>query len=125
MGAIVIGGVAGVVCFLATNHMKRKLHIDDSLDVFPVHGVGGIVGTLSIGVFAAQGLGGAGFAEGFTMSRQLGVQLVGVLAAASWSGIVTFVLLKIVDSITGLRVSAEQETEGLDTALHNESGYSL
>ncbi|HSO06291.1 MAG TPA: ammonium transporter [Pelomicrobium sp.] len=125
MGAIVIGVVAGVACFLATNYMKRKLHIDDSLDVFPVHGVGGILGTLSIGVFAAASLGGVGYADGFSMGRQLAVQLAGVATAVAWAGLVTFALLKLVDALIGLRVTPEQETEGLDTVLHNESGYSL
>jgi Amt family ammonium transporter len=125
LGAIAIGTIAGLVCFLATNHMKRRLHIDDSLDVFPVHGVGGIIGTTLAGVFVSAGLGGIGYAEGMTMGRQVLVQLMGVGVTALWSGALTWVLLKITDALVGLRVSAEEETEGLDTALHNETGYNL
>ncbi|HEX5477170.1 MAG TPA: ammonium transporter [Burkholderiales bacterium] len=125
MGAIVIGGSAGIVCFFATNYMKRTLNVDDSLDVFPVHGVGGLLGTLLTGVFAARYFGGVGYAEGQGMAGQVGVQLIAVLATAAWSGILTVVLLKVSDALAGLRVSAEEETEGLDTVLHNEKGYNL
>jgi Amt family ammonium transporter len=105
--------------------MKRSLHVDDSLDVFPVHGVGGIIGTLLTGVFVAAGLGGAGFAEGMGMGSQLLVQLVGVLAVGAWCGVITFILLKVSDAIVGLRLRDDEETEGLDTVLHNEKGYNL
>jgi Amt family ammonium transporter len=125
MGALVIGAAAGIVCFTATNYMKRSLHVDDSLDVFPVHGVGGIIGTLLTGVFVAAGLGGAGFAEGMGMGSQLLVQLVGVLAVGAWCGVITFILLKVSDAIVGLRLRDDEETEGLDTVLHNEKGYNL
>mgnify|MGYP003333793675 CR=1 FL=1 len=125
MGALVIGGAAGIVCFTATNFMKRVLHVDDSLDVFPVHGVGGILGTLLTGVFVAAGLGGVGYAEGMGMGSQLLVQLAGVLAVGAWCGIITFILLKVSDAVAGLRMTAEEETEGLDTVLHNEAGYNL
>jgi Amt family ammonium transporter len=125
LGAIAIGGSAGVICFFATNYMKRSLKVDDSLDVFPVHGVGGILGTLLTGVFAAAALGGVGYPEGKGMADQLTTQLVGVLAVAAWSGILTLVLLKATDAVTGLRVSPEEENEGLDTVLHNEKGYNL
>ena len=127
-GALVIGLLAGGVCFAATNFMKRALKVDDSLDVFPVHGVGGMMGTLLAGVFASAGLGlfsGQGYAEGMTMSSQLGVQAMGVLATAAYTAVATFVLLKAVDLLTGLRVTAEDETMGLDTSQHNESGYNL
>jgi Amt family ammonium transporter len=123
MGAIAIGGAAGVVCFFATNAMKRSLGVDDSLDVFPVHGVGGILGTLLTGVFAAAALQGVGYAEGVGMAQQVGRQLVGVLATAAWCGVLTWILLKLVDALAGLRVGADEETEGLDTVLHNEKGY--
>ncbi len=125
-GALVIGLVAGALCFTATNYMKRVLGVDDSLDVFPVHGVGGMTGTMLAGVFASSGLGafsGQGYAEGMDMGSQLGVQLQGVLAVAGYTAAVTFVLLKAVDFVTGLRVSPEAETMGLDTAEHNERGY--
>jgi Amt family ammonium transporter len=125
IGALAIGAAAGVVCFFATNLMKRSLGVDDSLDVFPVHGVGGALGTSLTAIFAATALGGAGYAEGQTMGGQFGVQLAGIAATAVWSGVITYVLLKVVDAVVGMRVSAEEETEGLDTVLHNEKGYNL
>jgi len=125
LGAIVIGVSAGLVCFMATNYMKRSLHVDDSLDVFPVHGVGGMLGTTLTGVFAATTLGGVGFAEGMTMGKQVMTQITGVLVTAVWSGAVSYLLLKLIDAMVGLRVSIEHETEGLDTVLHNETGYNL
>ena len=125
MGAIAIGGTAGIVCFFATNYMKRSLNVDDSLDVFPVHGVGGLLGTLLTGVFAAASLGGVGYPEGKGMWDQVLVQLAGVLATIVWSGALTWGLLKASDALAGLRVTAEEETEGLDTVLHNEKGYNL
>jgi len=125
MGALAIGAAAGVVCFFATNFMKRSLGVDDSLDVFPVHGVGGVLGTTLTGVFAAAALGGVGYPEGQTMGGQVLVQLTGVVAVGLWSGIVTYVLLKLSDAVVGMRVASEEETEGLDTVLHNETGYNL
>ncbi len=125
LGALVIGVVAGVACFLATNYVKRVLKIDDSLDVFPVHGVGGILGTLLAGVFAAASLGGVGYAEGVGMGDQVLGQLVGVVATIAWSGFFSYVLLKLVDALVGLRVSEDEETEGLDVVLHEETGYNL
>jgi Amt family ammonium transporter len=125
LGAIAIGAAAGVICFLATSYLKRSLGVDDSLDVFPVHGVGGILGTLLTGVFVSAALGGIGYPEKVTMGGQLGVQFAGVLAVAAWSGIVTWILLKITDAVVGMRVESDEETEGLDTVLHNEKGYNL
>jgi Amt family ammonium transporter len=125
LGALVIGVSAGLLCFMATNFMKRTLHVDDSLDVFPVHGVGGIIGTTLTGVFAATTLGGVGFVEDVTMGRQVMTQITGVFVTAVWSGVVSYLLLKLVDAVVGLRVTVEQETEGLDTVLHNETGYNL
>ena len=125
-GALVIGLTAGIACFTATSFMKRALKVDDSLDVFPVHGVGGMLGTLAAGVFASTELGvfsGQGYAEGMTMASQISVQIQGVLAVGAYTAVVTFILLKAVDFLTGLRVSAEAETMGLDTAEHNERGY--
>ncbi|MBI2295314.1 MAG: ammonium transporter [Betaproteobacteria bacterium] len=118
LGALAIGAAAGVACFFATNFMKRALKVDDSLDVFPVHGVGGALGTILTGVFAAAYFGGVGYPEKVTMGDQVLVQLTGVLAVAVWSGVVTWILLKISDVVAGLRVTAEDETEGLDTVLH-------
>jgi len=123
MGALVIGISAGVLCFTATGFIKRKLKIDDSLDVFPVHGVGGVLGTFMAGVFAASTLGGVGYAEGMNMGSQVGVQLVGIIATVLWTAVVTFVILKVVNAVLGLRVSDEQETEGLDITQHDERGY--
>jgi Amt family ammonium transporter len=125
LGAIVIGAAAGVVCFIATNYLKRALRVDDSLDVFPVHGVGGVLGTLLTGVFAAAALGGIGYPEGQTMGGQVLVQLAGIVAIAAWSGVISYIALKVTDALVGMRVAAEEETEGLDTVLHNETGYSL
>ncbi len=125
LGALAIGASAGVVCFAATQFVKRTLHVDDSLDVFPVHGVGGMLGTTLTGVFAATGLGGAGLAPGVGIGHQVLVQILGVVATLIWSGGVSYVLLKVLDAVIGLRVTPEQETEGLDLALHEESGYNL
>jgi len=125
MGALVIGFSAGVVCFFATAFIKRKLKIDDSLDVFPVHGVGGILGTILAGIFVSARFGGVGFAEDVTMGTQLGVQLVGVLATMIFTAVATYIILKFVDMVIGLRVSDEEETEGLDINQHDERGYIL
>jgi len=125
MGALVIGLFAGVICFLATNYLKRTLKIDDSLDVFPVHGVGGMLGITMSGIFVSAGLGGAGFAEGMGMGSQVLVQLTGVVAVLAWTAGVTFVVLKVVDVVTGLRVTSEEETEGLDISQHEERAYNL
>jgi Amt family ammonium transporter len=125
MGALAIGALAGVVCFFATNYMKRALGVDDSLDVFPVHGVGGILGTTLTGVFVSSYFGGAGYPEGQGMGGQVLVQIVGVLATLAWSGVLSWVLLKVADTLFGMRVAGEEETEGLDTVLHNEKGYNL
>jgi Amt family ammonium transporter len=125
MGAIAIGAAAGVVCFFATNYMKRALGVDDSLDVFPVHGVGGIMGTTLTGVFVSSAFGGIGYPENQGMGGQVLVQIVGVLATLAWSGVLSWLLLKLADAIFGMRVANEEETEGLDTVLHNEQGYNL
>ncbi|HEX9672919.1 MAG TPA: ammonium transporter [Burkholderiales bacterium] len=125
LGALAIGAAAGILCFFATNFMKRTMNVDDSLDVFPVHGVGGALGTILTGVFVASAFGGNGYPEKVTMGDQVLVQLTGVLAVAAWSGVVTWILLKVTDVVVGMRVQAEEETEGLDTVLHNEKGYNL
>ncbi len=125
MGAVAIGVAAGVGCFLASTKLKRALGYDDSLDAFGVHAVGGIIGALLTGVFAAASLGGAGLAEGMTIGGQLWIQLLGVLFTLVYSGIGSFIILKVIDAIIGLRVSEEQETEGLDISQHDERGYSL
>jgi Amt family ammonium transporter len=124
LGAVVVGLVAGTVCFFATQLLKRKLEIDDSLDVSPVHGVGGVIGTLLTGVFAAVSLGGTGYPVQTSMGAQIGIQALGVVAALVWCGALTWVILKLLDVVFRLRVSEEKETEGLDLAEHGERGYS-
>ena len=127
-GALVIGFLAGAICFNAVIFVKQKLKIDDSLDVFPVHGVGGILGTLLAGIFAASSLGifsGQGLAEGMTISSQLGVQFVGVVSTILYTAIATYVILKIIEPITGLRVSDDEEQQGIDISSHEEKGYDL
>ena len=128
MGAIVLGAIAGVVCLWAVSNLKKSLGYDDSLDVFPVHGVGGILGTLLAGVFASTALGafsGQGYAEGVDMGTQVGVQVIGVLATLAYTVVLTWVLLKLVAAVVGLRVSGDEESQGLDTTQHNERGYDL
>jgi len=125
-GALLIGISAGTVCYFATQMIKVKYRLDDSLDVFPVHGVGGILGTILAGIFASSHLGvfsGQGYAEGVGMLHQVTVQLTGVVSTFVYTAIVTYVLLKIVNLILPLRVDAEEETEGLDIVSHDERGY--
>ncbi len=127
-GALIIGLTAGVVCFFATQLIKNTFKIDDSLDVFPVHGVGGILGTFLAGIFASAGLGilsGQGYAEGMTMGSQLGVQLTGIIATLIYTAVLTYIVLKIVNAFTGLRVTEEEESVGLDIVLHDERGYDM
>jgi len=124
IGALIIGAVAGTVCFFATQFLKRRLGVDDSLDVSPVHGVGGLVGTLLTGVFVSSAFGGAGLADGVSITDQVLRQLVGCGAAIVWCGALTYVILRLVDRVVGLRVPDDQETEGLDLAQHGERGYS-
>jgi Amt family ammonium transporter len=123
LGGLVIGIVAGTVCFYATQYVKRVLVVDDSLDVFPVHGVGGIVGSLLTGVFSAKELGGLGLNEGVSIVQQVGVQAVAIIVTVIWSALFTFVILKAVEKMVGLRVSPDEEQEGLDIVLHEETGY--
>lgn len=122
-GALVIGVIAGVVCVWGVNGLKRILRADDSLDVFGVHGVGGIVGALLTGVFNAQALGGPGLAEPGMIAHQLWVQLEGVLLTIVWSGVVALIAYKIANALCGLRVPEDQEREGLDVTSHGESAY--
>jgi Amt family ammonium transporter len=125
VGALCIGISAGIVCYYSTQYIKRSLRIDDSLDVFPVHGVGGILGTVLAAVFISEQLGGVGYDEGVDMLRQLSVQLVGVVATIVWCGVMTLIVLKITRSLTGLRVSEDTETAGLDLSEHDERGYNM
>jgi len=123
MGALIIGLASGVICFFCATSLKRKLGYDDSLDAFGVHGVGGIVGALLTGVFAAPALGGFGEVENIAL--QLWIQFKGVFFTVVYTAIVTFVILKVIDVVMGLRVTEEEETIGLDLSLHNERGYNL
>jgi len=126
MGALAIGIAAGVGCFLAATNLKRKIGYDDSLDVFGVHAVGGIIGALLTGVFAAEALGGVGFGSGISsIGEQIQTQALGIIATIVYTGVVSFILLKVIDGVMGLRVNEEQEAEGLDVALHDERGYNL
>ena len=122
MGAIVVGLASGVLCFWAATSLKRALGYDDSLDAFGVHGIGGIVGALLTGIFAAESLGGQGLIAD-SIGGQFVVQLIGVVFTIVYCGVLSFILLKIVDAIIGLRVSQDEETEGLDISLHDERGY--
>ena len=124
MGALVIGLAAGVLCFYATRLIKRVLVIDDSLDVFPVHGVGGSLGLLLCAVFVNASLGGVGYGEGMSLGPQLGVQALGLLATAAWTALATWLILKVVGLVTPLRVDEDDEIEGLDLTQHEERGYS-
>jgi ammonium transporter, Amt family len=126
MGALAIGAAAGVGCFIASTKIKRLIGYDDSLDVFGVHAVGGIIGALLTGVFCAQSLGGVGFGDGITgIGGQVWVQLIGITATVVYSGVASFVILKAVDAVVGLRVADDEETEGLDLSQHDERGYNL
>ena len=127
-GALVIGLSAGVICYYATQAIKQKFLIDDSLDVFPVHGVGGILGTLLAGVFASDALGvfsGHGYNEGMTMASQVQVQIIGIVATFVYTAVVSYLLLKLVDKLLVLRVGQDDELQGVDLVEHDERGYDL
>lgn len=126
MGAVLIGLAAGIGCFYAATKIKQLLGYDDSLDVFGIHAVGGIIGALLTGIFSSAVFGGAGLAEGNdSIGTQLLAQVVGVGATIIYSGLLSFVILKLVGAMTSLRVDEDEETEGLDIALHDERGYIL
>ncbi len=124
-GALVIGLLAGLVCFIATNFLKRTLKIDDSLDVFPVHGIGGILGTLLTAVFASSALGVFGGQEDINIGNQLLAQFIGVVVTVIWVGAVTWLILKVTDMMVKVRVTEDDEIEGLDLSTHNERGYNI
>jgi len=121
MGAIAIGLASGVLCFFAATSMKRALGYDDSLDAFGVHGIGGMVGALLTGVFAAPALGG--YAELSSIGGQVWIQFISVVATIVYSGVGSFILLKVIDLVVGLRVADDEEVTGLDITQHNEKGY--
>jgi Amt family ammonium transporter len=124
-GALVIGVVSSTICYCAVQLVKSRFTVDDALDVFAVHGVGGMTGTLLTAVLMPVALGGVGYAEGVTMASQLWVQLLGVVATAAWSGVASLVLIKITQALVGLRVGREAETQGLDLTSHGETGYNV
>jgi len=127
-GALVIGFSAGIICYYATQAIKQRFKIDDSLDVFPVHGVGGMLGTLLAGVFASDALGvfsGQGYNEGMDMLSQVSVQVIGIIATATYTAVTTYILLKLVDKMLVLRIDDESEVRGLDLVEHDERGYDL
>ena len=127
-GALVIGLSAGVICYYATQAIKQRFHIDDSLDVFPVHGVGGMLGTLLAGIFASDQLGvfsGQGYNEGMNMASQVLVQITGIIATFAYTAVITYLLLKLIDNLLVLRVDEEDEIRGLDLVEHDERGYDL
>jgi len=123
VGALVIGLASGVICFFCATSLKRKLGYDDSLDVFGVHCVGGIVGAILVGAFGAQSLGGFGEIE--SIASQLWIQTESVLFTVVYTGVLTWIILKVIDLVMGLRVTEEEEITGLDLSLHNERGYNL
>lgn len=125
MGGVLIGLSGGVLCYFATQWIKGTLKIDDSLDVFPVHGVGGALGTLLAAVFISSQWGGAGYSEGMNLGSQLSVQAIGVIAVGVYTAIVSYVLLKLIGFVVSLRVDEETEQQGLDLAQHGETGYNL
>lgn len=122
-GALMMGIMAGVMCFFSIHWIKRRLLIDDALDVFPVHGVGGMLGSLLTAPFSAEWLGGSGIPTGLDWIKQLAIQALAVGVALVWSGLLSYWILKILEHTTGLRVSGDEETEGLDITLHNGKGY--
>ena len=125
MGALAIGIASGLGCYISVVKIKRTFGYDDSLDAFGVHGIGGIIGAVLTGVFVDAGLGGAGLADGVTMAAQVGKQFVGIVATIVYCGIVSFIILKVLDNVIGLRVSEQDEQEGLDLVLHDEQGYNM
>ena len=125
LGGVILGIAGGFVCYFAVDIVKRTLNIDDSLDVLAVHGVGGATGTILVAFLANVGDGGAGLGDGVTASAQAMVQLTGVVSVAIWSAVATVVIVLITKAIVGLRVSDDEETEGLDFAHHGESAYKL
>jgi Amt family ammonium transporter len=124
-GALVIGVVSAVICYGMVQLVKVRFTVDDALDVFAVHGVGGMTGTLLTAVLMPVALGGVGYAEGVTMGSQFGVQFIGIAATAAWSGVASFILIKITQILVGLRVGRDAETQGLDLTAHGEAGYNV
>ncbi|MEC8743525.1 MAG: ammonia channel protein, partial [Pseudomonadota bacterium] len=122
-GGIILGLAGGYLCYVAVDIIRNKLHIDDSLDVFAVHGVGGIVGTLLVAVLATDSFSGLGLAEGMTVTSQLSVQAASVAITVLWTAIASYIILKVISATIGLRVDEQDEIEGLDISQHGERGY--
>jgi Amt family ammonium transporter len=125
IGGFFIGLAGGLACYKAVQMIKHRLEIDDSLDVFAVHGVGGILGTMLVAIFASSAFEGVGLADGVGVIEQFGVQMVGVVAVVVWSAAISFVVVKATSAMTGLRLSEDEISQGLDLSAHGESGYSL
>ncbi len=123
VGGLVLGLAGGVVCYMITQLIKQRFKIDDSLDVFAVHGVGGMLGTMLTAVFVSVALGGNGLAEGMTIGSQLGVQAFGIIIVAVWSAVLTAIIVLVLKMFLTFRVDEETELQGLDLALHGERGY--
>lgn len=121
LGGLIIGSLAGLICYCATQYVKRVLKVDDSLDVFSVHGVGGILGTLLTAVLAIEAMGGVGLDK--SIGAQFSIQLLGVAVTIVWCGACSFILLKVLDLTIGLRVDETEEMDGLDFSSHGERGY--
>jgi ammonium transporter, Amt family len=125
MGAITLGLAGGILCYFSVDLIRNRWHIDDSLDVFAVHGVGGMLGSILLAVFASTALGGKGYAEGMTMGSQLVAQLGAVAFVALWSTVCTFLLAKLVTLVVPMRVTKDEDREGLDVASHSERSWEL
>ena len=123
--ALVIGLIGGSICYVFVGIVKQRFKIDDSLDVFAVHGVGGVTGVLLTAICVDAALGGAGLPEGRTIAHQLGVQLLGVLAVLVWCAVASYGIARAVEAVTGLRVGKDDEEKGLDQTAHGESGYNI
>ena len=125
LGAVLLGFVSSAVCFYFATKVKHKFKYDDSLDVFGVHGMGGIVGAVLTGLTAASFMGGAGLEDGVSVGAQVWAQTLSVIVTIAWSGTVSFVVLKVIDKVIGLRVTEDIEVSGLDLNLHDEQGYEI
>ena len=123
LGALIIGGSAGIICYVLVSFVKNTLRVDDSLDVFAVHGAGGVLGILLVSFLADPNIGGVGYSEGMNASSQLNVQLIGIGSVFAWSVVASLIIIVIVKALTGLRVEDSFEEEGLDISLHGEKNY--
>ena len=123
IGALIIGGSAGIICYVLVSFVKNTLKVDDSLDVFAVHGAGGVLGILLVSFLTDSNIGGAGYADGMSASSQFYVQLIGVASVFVWSIIASLIIIVIVKALTGLRVEDSHEEEGLDISSHGETNY--